>query len=105
MAAAAACRCDAPRALRWAHSALGDCIATRADAASLAFGLASLATALAAQAPQVATNCRLNSAAALSPWFLVRRGGGRRDRRACRAANENNENFWTPPLLRCADAA
>ena len=68
----APCRCDGPRALRWVHDAFGDCVVTRAAAASLAFGVAALACAFAAQAPQIAKNCRLNSAAALSPGLLVR---------------------------------
>jgi len=69
----AACSCDETPAFRWVHTLLGDCITTRAAAASLVFGLMSLVLSFAAHAPQVVKNCRLHSASALSPWFLVRR--------------------------------
>jgi hypothetical protein len=72
MPRAPSCVCDAPPALRWVHSAFGDCVHTRAAAASFGLGTVSIIATFATQAPQVVTNWRAKSAAALSPVLLVR---------------------------------
>jgi hypothetical protein len=65
----AACGCKAGSIL-WIEAWFGDCIYSYWELASFYLGLSSLLFWLVAQVPQFISNWRLQSAEALSPWFL-----------------------------------
>ncbi|XP_024361964.1 uncharacterized protein [Physcomitrium patens] len=65
----AACGCGAGANL-WIEAWFGDCIYSHWELTSFCFGLSSVLFWLVAQVPQFISNWRLQSAEALSPWFL-----------------------------------
>ncbi|KAG0623582.1 hypothetical protein M758_3G185100 [Ceratodon purpureus] len=65
----AACGCKAG-AIVWIEAWFGDCVYSHWELASFYLGLSSLLFWLVAQVPQFISNWRLQSAEALSPWFL-----------------------------------
>uniref|UniRef100_A0A7I4CNU2 PQ-loop repeat family protein / transmembrane family protein n=1 Tax=Physcomitrium patens TaxID=3218 RepID=A0A7I4CNU2_PHYPA len=65
----AACGCKAG-AILWIEAWFGDCVYSYWELTSFYLGLLSLLLWLVAQVPQLISNWRLQSAEALSPWFL-----------------------------------
>lgn len=66
----AACGCKAGASL-WIEVWFGDCIYSTWEMIAFYIGLSSLMFWLVAQVPQFISNWRLQSADALSPWFLL----------------------------------
>lgn len=66
----AACGCKAGASL-WIEVWFGDCVYSTWEMVSFYIGLSSLMFWLVAQVPQFISNWRLQSADALSPWFLL----------------------------------
>lgn len=65
----AGCGCKAGANL-WIEAWFGDCVYSSWELTSFYLGLSSLLFWLVAQVPQFISNWRLQSAEALSPWFL-----------------------------------